>query len=130
MLLRIVLGEPGQLPQWPQITGAVSSELTLTECLRTIDRGRIRLGLTDDETSRSRFVVHEMVRAFTLIRLDPVVLERAAQPFPTLLGTLDAIHLASAVLARPEFDLLSLATHDQALATAATAMGFEVLGRP
>jgi hypothetical protein len=33
-----------------------------------------------------------------LVDLDTTVLERAAQPMPTELGTLDAIHLATAVL--------------------------------
>ena len=34
-----------------------------------------------------------------LVRLDGVVLERAAEPFPTAVGTFDALHLASALLA-------------------------------
>ncbi len=55
-------------------------------------------------------------------------LERAAEPFPTLLGSLDAIHLASALLARTLVDDLGFATHDEELATAARAMGFRVLG--
>jgi hypothetical protein len=45
-----------------------------------------------------------------------------------LLGSLDAIHLASAVLARSKSPDLVIATHDAELATAARAVGFEVLG--
>jgi hypothetical protein len=47
VLLRVVLGEPGRLRIWPRITTAVSSELIRLECLRTIDRARLRLGLDD-----------------------------------------------------------------------------------
>lgn len=126
--MRIILGEPEQLSIWTGITNAISSELILTECLRTIDRARIRAGLSDQEVAQSRAAIQQVVAGFTLVRLDSVILERAAQPFPTLLGTLDAIHLASAVLSRPLFDGLSLATHDQQLATAATAMGLTVHG--
>jgi hypothetical protein len=56
------------------------------------------------------------------------VLARAADPFPTDLGSLDAIHLATALELRHEFPTLTFATHDRQLAIAALAMGFEVLG--
>lgn len=57
------------------------------------------------------------------------VLSRASQPLPTPLGTLDAIHLATAMLWRElaTADLL-FATHDAALGTAARASGFRVAG--
>ena len=57
------------------------------------------------------------------------ILRRAAEPFPVPLGTLDAIHLATAMSWRdmrnrePVF-----ATHDSALADAARATGFRVIG--
>jgi hypothetical protein len=57
------------------------------------------------------------------------VLSRAAQPFPTVLGTLDAIHLATALLWREETgERLVLATHDAALGRAARACGLAVIG--
>jgi hypothetical protein len=70
--------------------------------LRTIDRARIRLGLDDEEIALRRGAVLEQLDAFELIPLDPAVVERAAEPFPTVVGTLDALHLASALLARAE----------------------------
>ena len=64
-----------------------------------------------------------------LVEIDAGVLDRAAQPMPTEPGTLDAIHLASALLwkevAREE---LVMATHDRALAIAAEACGLPVVG--
>jgi hypothetical protein len=57
------------------------------------------------------------------------VLARAAHPLPTELGTLDAIHLATALLWREQRgDDIVMATHDGALATAARACGLVVLG--
>ena len=57
------------------------------------------------------------------------VLARAAQPLPTELGTLDAIHLATALLWREHARTdVVMATHDVALATAARAHGFTVVG--
>ena len=48
---------------------------------------------------------------------------------PTELGTLDAIHLATALLWRDQTQTqLVMATHDTALALAATAHGLQVVG--
>lgn len=128
VLLRVVLGEPDRLGIWPGITNAVSSELIRLECLRTIDRARIRLGLEDRRIASYRADVLEAIEAFSLVPVDPMVLERAAEPFPTALGSLDAIHLASALLARDSVDGLVFATHDDELGTAALATGFQVYG--
>jgi predicted nucleic acid-binding protein len=130
VLLRVVLGERGRLRIWPRITTAVSSELIRLECLRTIDRARLRLGLEDAQVADRRAAVLEAIEGFTLVPLSPSILERAAEPFPTVVGSLDAIHLTSALLVRDEFDALTLATHDRELAVAARAEGFRVHGAP
>jgi len=58
-----------------------------------------------------------------------VVLRRASEPFPTPLGTLDAIHLSTALLWRETAgDPLTMTTHNHELATAARATGFPVAG--
>jgi len=128
VLLRVVLGEPGSLPSWGLIDQALSSELIRLECLRTIDRARVQLRLGDDAVSRQRADVLEAIDSLSLIPLTRLVLERAADPFPTLVGSLDAIHLASAMLVREQYDELFFATHDQELADAARAMGLPVAG--
>lgn len=128
VVLRVVLGEPDRLRIWTKITTPVSSELIRVECLRTIDRARIRLRLDDASVAHYRGELLETIEAFTLISIDRTVLERAAEPFPTMLGSMDAMHLSSALLAREQFDGLLVATHDGKLANAARAMGFGVKG--
>ncbi len=128
VLLRVVLGEPGQLPSWGRIDRALSNELIRLECLRTIDRARIELRLDDEVVSRQRANVLEALGGLDLIPLSTIVLERAAEPFPTLIGSLDAIHLASALLVRERSAELLFATHDAQLALAARALGFSVEG--
>lgn len=128
VLLRVILGEPEPLPSWDRIDLAVSSDLIRLECLRTIDRARIQLQLRDDAVSRQRADVLDAIDSISLIPLTTLVLERAAEPFPTLIGSLDALHLASALLVREQYDELLFATHDHALAGAARAMGFLVDG--
>jgi predicted nucleic acid-binding protein len=130
VLLRIVLGERGRLREWGRSELWISSEIVRLESLRTIDRARVQLRLADRAVSARRAAVLEHLRAFELVRLQPAVLERAAEPFPTSLGTLDALHLASALVARERYADLVLATHDHELAIAAKAMGFDVVGAP
>jgi predicted nucleic acid-binding protein len=60
--------------------------------------------------------------------IEVTIFERAAEPFPTPLGTLDALHLGTAVAAKRKLPGLSLATHDRELAIAARSIGFDVLG--
>jgi uncharacterized protein len=127
VLLRVVLAEPGRLRRWKAITRPIASDLVRLECLRTIDRARVQLGLDDEEVALRRGAALEQIRTFALVALDPPVLDRAAEPFPTAVGTLDALHLASALLVRAELPDLRFATHDRELALAARAMGFEVL---
>lgn len=130
VLLRVVLGEPHRLRIWRRIDQAVSSELIRLECLRTIDRARLRLRLEDEVVAEQRAAVLEALDGFGLVPIGPRILERAAEPFPTMLGSLDAIHLATALLVRDEFEEMSLATHDDELALAARAVGFRVHGAP
>jgi predicted nucleic acid-binding protein len=64
-----------------------------------------------------------------LVEVTSPVLARAAQPLPTELGTLDAIHLATALLWSERIGAgLVMATHDVALGTAARASGLRVVG--
>ena len=130
IVLRVVLGESGALPAWRRLRRAISSQLVRIECLRTIDRARIQLGLDDEEVAERRAAVLDVLEGFDMIPLDAAVLNRAAEPFPTVLGSLDAIHLASALLARARVPDMRLATHDVELGTAARAVGFKVLGIP
>jgi predicted nucleic acid-binding protein len=129
VLLRVALGQPNALPEWRQIERGVSSTLILTESLRTLDRVRLRARLPDIEVARRRSTILALIDSLELVEIDTIVLDRAAQPMPTELGTLDAIHLASALLWRDAIGVDPvMATHDGALGLAAQAHGLKVLG--
>lgn len=78
----------------------MSSALVTTESLRALDRLRLRANLTDFEVANRRTTILQLIAPLELVEIDAVVLERAAQPLPTEIGTLDAIHLATALLWR------------------------------
>lgn len=129
VLLRVILRQPDALKKWRKVRTGVASALVEVECLRTLDRFRLVHRLADEAIARRRETVYRLLEAVEVVELTPAVLSRAAQPFPTSLGTLDAIHLATAILwAERSGENLIMATHDVTLATAARACGLEVVG--
>ena len=64
-----------------------------------------------------------MLARLAWLELRRDVLERALQPFPTPVRTLDALHLASLGFLRERGHEVALATYDERMAAAARAMG-------
>jgi predicted nucleic acid-binding protein len=99
------------------------------ESARTIDRLRLQGSLTTDEAAIRQRAISEWLEAVDLVLLRPPVLSRASEPMPMPLGTLDAVHLATALIWRDRMGALStIATHDAALGSAARTFGFDVRG--
>jgi predicted nucleic acid-binding protein len=129
VVLRIVLRQPRALANVDEIDIGVASSLAEVECLRTLDRLRLRDELSDAEVAGARAAVIELFARMQIVDVTPTVLRRAAQPMPTQLGTLDAIHLATVLLWRDASrEQPTMATHDMALALAARAHGLSVIG--
>ncbi len=129
VLLRVILGQPKRLKQWKAIETGVASALVEIECLRTLDRLRLRATISDEDLAVRRETVFRLTEEMEIVEPTFVVLNRAAQPLPIPLGTLDAIHLATAMMWREVRDAdIVMVTHDQALGTAARASGLRVMG--
>jgi len=129
VLLRVALRQADALPEWRDIQQGVSSALIMTESLRTLDRLRLRANLSDENVASRRATILQLIASLELVEIDMIVLDRAAQPMPTELGTLDAIHLATALLWKEMTHVpLTMATHDGALGLAAKAHGLPVVG--
>jgi len=129
VLLRLALGQPNALAEWSKVQRGVSSALVTAESLRTLDRLRLRTKLADDEVASRRAAILALIASLELVDVDGGVLDRASQPIPTELGTLGAIHLATALLWKEMTGAsLIMTTHDEALALGAKAHGLSVLG--
>lgn len=129
MILRLVLGQPGAWREWRTLEGAATSALTEVECLRTLDRLRLAEGIAERAVAERRAVVYDLLRRLTVIELSRPVLNRAGQPLPLALRTLDALHLASALEWREYAgDDVVLATHDARLSAAGRALGLVTVG--
>ena len=128
-LLRIVLRESGALDDLRAYDALVSSEIIVVESARTIDRLRLQGSLTAEEAAARTRIVTDWLEAIDLVLLRPSILSRASEPMPMPLGTLDTLHLATALIWRDRMGpLTTMATHDTALGTAARAFGFDVRG--
>ena len=128
-LLRLVLREAGALDDLRTYDGLVSSELIAVESARAIDRLRNQGALTMNEAVERTGLVNEWLEAVDLVLLRPPILSRATEPMPVSLGTLDAIHLATALIWRDRLGPLpQMVTHDAALGATARAFGFDVRG--
>ena len=106
----------------------LTSELTATECrrglVRAVKAGRLREGVAADRTARLLAANAE----WNQIKLESPILERAGAPFPVEpVGTLDAIHLSSALTARASLGPLAMLSLDRSVRQVAAALGFGLL---
>ena len=128
-LLRLALRERGALGELRRADVLVSSELLAVESRRTIDRLRSQGALSAKDAVRRLDIVSAWLEAVDLVLLRAPILSRASEPMPLPLGTLDALHLATALVWRDRMNQpLVLATHDGALGLAARAFGLDVIG--
>ena len=129
VILRLILGQADSLREWKSVERGVASALVEVECLRTVDRLRFSEPLDENEVVELRQAVFHLVASLEVVDTSRAVLSRAAQPMPTALGTLDAIHLSTALLWRDSFETdLTMATHDRALTQGARSVGLDVIG--
>ncbi|PYJ47068.1 MAG: hypothetical protein DME50_00680 [Verrucomicrobia bacterium] len=129
VVLRRLQRERAAVGRWAQWEHAYSSELLRVEVLRSIDRNRLKGALTDEDVAKLVTNAHAIFNAIEFIALSQSILNRASQSFLTPLGTLDALHLATAIgLAEVGAIELTFLTHDTELAIAARTMNFNVEG--
>jgi predicted nucleic acid-binding protein len=105
----------------------IASDLTLIECDRVMIRAAVLADLTEAEAADRRAHLITAAAQWNVLRISEDVVARARQPFPgNPIRTLDAIHLASALVARsvaPGLEVLSL---DDRIRAAARNLGFSV----
>ena len=78
-----------------------------------------RLHQTGDEKAVE--ACHQLLARVRFLELSPVVLQRARQPWPTHVRTLDALHLASVLYLQNSVSV-RLATYDKRMAETAVAL--------
>ena len=128
-LLRVLLGQRPVLDGWGEWERAYTSDLAGVEARRVIDRLRLDGTLDDAGVVAALEQLGRIEASIGRIALTRVVLRRASLPMATAVKTLDALHLASALLFQERRGVsLVFATHDTQQAMAARALGFVCVG--
>lgn len=129
VLLRKLLGEKGALKEWSGIRTAYVSRLLMLEIGRVIDRLRLSGDIDDVGVVQLHDDTRRALASAIVVPVSERILRRAQGPMPTTLGSLDAIHLASAIEVAAKIERQPVfATHDAQLARAAQASGLVVYG--
>ena len=129
VIVRIAFDEPGKVEGLSQFSNLATSELSQVELRRVLDRFRLSTKAQDSQLIEVGDKMETIKKILASLNLTQAVLLRAGHPLPVALGTLDAIHLASALIwqdavAKP----VTMITHDAQLAKVSRMMTLEVLG--
>jgi predicted nucleic acid-binding protein len=129
VVLRILLGQAGGLKDWMDYEHRIVSTLVEVESLRTLDRMRLLGEISGEQSQDYRGALYEFLETLELVEPSPAILRRASGSFPAVIGTLDAIHLSTALAWQDErVEPLVVATHDLSFGKAARALGFKTAG--
>lgn len=85
----------------------------------------VRLNARDLHRSHAN-LASALTNRVTFLELKPEVLERALEPFPVPVRTLDALHLASIAFLLERGQTIELASYDDRLVAAAQALGVPI----
>ncbi len=129
VLIPSLLGGKPRLRGWQKFQRVAASALIELECIRTLERWRLAKRIDDGALGAARETLRAQLEATALVQLSSVVFMRAKGSFSAPIGSLDALHLASAMLwQETKNEALTFATHDVELAIAARASGLKVIG--
>jgi PIN domain len=105
----------------------LASDLTLIECDRVLLRAAALGELTEAEAADRRAHLATAASHWHVLRIGPEIVERARQPFPGgPIRTLDAIHLASVLVARSAVAGIALLSLDDRIRKAARRLGLRL----
>ncbi len=128
-VLTWLLGEPQELDVRRVLSNAervVSSSLTTVECARTLARGVATEQLAPADELAALKLLDVVSSRWAILDMTGAVLVRARGRFPLEpLRTLDALHLATAVVFREALGSLTLVALDDRIRDNGRALGFE-----
>jgi predicted nucleic acid-binding protein len=128
VLLRYLLTDDREFERTREFEHPGSSELLGIECHRVLQRYRLEGAIGDQQLQEAASYLTDICAGLTIFELSPQVKRRATQAFPTTIGTLDALHLSTAILwAELDPEPLVLLSADGQLRTCAQAVGIHAI---
>ena len=122
LLRHILLGEEPirHALEFPRV---VSSELLEIECRRVLHRCRLAGELTDEALTVARERLDEVLAGIDLLEMSRQIKQRAMDPFPVNVRTLDALHVATALMVGEDAGGVALFSHDEGMNRCARSLG-------
>ena len=122
LLRHILLGEEPirHALEFPRV---VSSELIEIECRRVLHRCRLAGELTDEALTVARERLDEVLAGIDLLEVSRQIKQRAMDPFPVNVRTLDALHVATALMVGEDAGGVALFSHDEGMNRCARSLG-------
>jgi predicted nucleic acid-binding protein len=132
VVLRHILDDDPTLRSVASADSVGSSDLLIIECQRVLQRERMAGHREDGQYAEVVSLQGSMPDRLSILESGEAVKRRAAGPFPTVVGTREAIDLASALLwqAADPGSEIRLLTHDRQLALCARALGLQPMQDP
>lgn len=128
VVLRYLLTESRDFERVREFDHVGTSELLYIECHRVIQRYRLDGAVTDSQLEEATTYLNELYDSLHVFDMDSNIKRRASESFPTIIGTLDAIHLSTAKLwADQGSEPLIVFTLDSQMRTCAQAMGMHAV---
>lgn len=130
-ILRLLLHQEPRYSAWGDWDEGFTSRLAEVETARAIDRLRLDGAYTDTDVAAAMVEARALLAELSVVELDPRILALAGRPMPTVVGTLDAIHLTTALeLRTPDVPDLVFVTHDRRQRLGAQGLGLAVSDGP
>ena len=122
LLRHILLGEEPirHALEFPRV---VSSELIEIECRRVLHRCRLAGELTDEALTVARERLDEVLAGIDLLEMSRQIKQRAMAPFPVNVRTLDALHVATALMVGEDAGGVAPFSHDEGMNRCARSLG-------
>ena len=128
VILRYLLSPDRGFEQVQDFDMVGSSELLRIECQRVLHRYRLTGMLTDPELERAVSYFLELYDGIRIFEISNSVKSRASETFPTVVGSLDAIHLSTTLLwAARDASPCVLFTYDSQMKTCAHSLGIRTV---
>jgi predicted nucleic acid-binding protein len=130
-VLAWLLGDAGGESVRKAFAGAeivLTSHLTLIECSRILIRAGAAGRLTEAQSADREARLRQVEPHWTLLEIDAEIVERARRPFPLEpIRTLDAVHLATALVARSAVPGIALLCLDDRVRRCGRRLGFKLI---
>lgn len=109
-------------------TGVVTSDLTLVECERILIRAWSMKLISEAARADRSSDLRRVAARWTRLTVDDEVVDRTRRPFPVEpVRAMDALHLASALVARSAVPGLAILTLDQRIRENGRRLGFDTV---